>query len=178
MSRFSSAGHLASWAGMCPGNNESANKRFSGKTRKGSKWLRTALVEVAQAAARTKGTYLAAQYARIKAATATVRRSLPLLTRSWSSPITSCNVNSLTANWAATTSSSANKRTPINDGWSSNSSAWATTSRLRRNQPPNRRPWGDFHFRSRPRQTHANLVGPGRRAYETAKAMIGRLRLR
>jgi transposase len=66
MSRFSSAGHLASWAGMCPGNNESANKRFSGKTRKGSKWLRTALVEVAQAAARTKGTYLAAQYARIK----------------------------------------------------------------------------------------------------------------
>jgi transposase len=66
MSRFSSAEHLASWAGMCPGNNESAGKRFSGKTRKGSKWLRTALVEVAQAAARTKGTYLAAQYARIK----------------------------------------------------------------------------------------------------------------
>jgi transposase len=66
MSRFSSAGHLASWAGMCPGNNESAGKRFSGKTRKGSKWLRTALVEAAQAAARTKGTYLAAQYARIK----------------------------------------------------------------------------------------------------------------
>jgi transposase len=59
-------GDLASWAGMCPGNNESAGKRFSGKTRKGSKWLRTALVESAQAAARTKGTYLAAQYARIK----------------------------------------------------------------------------------------------------------------
>ena len=66
MSRFPSSGTLASWAGMCPGNNESAGKRFSGKTRKGSKWLRTALVESAEAAARTKGTYLAAQYARIK----------------------------------------------------------------------------------------------------------------
>jgi transposase len=66
MSRFSSSAHLASWAGMCPGNNESAGKHFSGRTRKGSKWLRTALVESAQAAARTKDTYLAAQYARIK----------------------------------------------------------------------------------------------------------------
>jgi transposase len=66
MSRFPSSANLASWSGMCPGNNESAGKRFSGKTRKGSKWLRTALVESAEAAARTKGTYLAAQYARIK----------------------------------------------------------------------------------------------------------------
>lgn len=66
MSRFSTSAHLASWAGMCPGNNESAGKHFSGKARKGSKWLRTALVESAQAAARTKGTYLSAQYARIK----------------------------------------------------------------------------------------------------------------
>ncbi len=66
MSRFGSPRRLASWAGMCPGNNESAGKHFSGKTRKGSKWLRTALVESAQAAARTKHTYLAAQYARIK----------------------------------------------------------------------------------------------------------------
>jgi transposase len=66
MSQFSSSGHLTSWAGMCPGNNESAGKRFSGKTRKGSKWLRTALVEAANAAVRTKNTYLAAQYARIK----------------------------------------------------------------------------------------------------------------
>ena len=66
MSRFASSGHLASWAGICPGNNESAGKHFSGKTRKGSKWLRTVLVESAQAAARMKDTYLAAQYARIK----------------------------------------------------------------------------------------------------------------
>jgi len=51
MSRFPSASHLASWAGMCPGNNESGGKRRSGKTRKGSKWLRKALVEAAHGAA-------------------------------------------------------------------------------------------------------------------------------
>lgn len=66
MSQFGSPSRLASWAGLCPGNNESAGKRFSGKTRKGPKWLSTTLVESAQSAARTKGTYLAAQYARIK----------------------------------------------------------------------------------------------------------------
>jgi transposase len=66
MARFPSSGHLASWAGLCPGNNESAGKHFSGATRKGSKWLRMALVEAAKAASRTKGTYLAAQYARLK----------------------------------------------------------------------------------------------------------------
>ncbi len=66
MGRFPSAGHLASWAGLCPGSNESAGKHYSGKTRKGSKWLRSALVQAANAAARSKGTYLAAHYARIK----------------------------------------------------------------------------------------------------------------
>lgn len=66
MSRFPSSAHLASWAGMCPGNNESGGKHRSGKTRKGPKWLREALVEAAHAAARTKHTYLAAQYQRIK----------------------------------------------------------------------------------------------------------------
>ncbi|HEV2124689.1 MAG TPA: IS110 family transposase [Chloroflexota bacterium] len=65
MSRFPTAAHLASWAGMCPGNNESAGKRKSGRTRKGSPWLRTALIEAAQAAGRTKDTYLAAQYHRL-----------------------------------------------------------------------------------------------------------------
>jgi transposase len=66
MSRFPTPGHLASWAGLCPGNNESAGKHFSGKARKGSKWLRIALIESAEAAYKKKGTYLAAQYARIK----------------------------------------------------------------------------------------------------------------
>jgi transposase len=66
MSRFGSAERLASWAGMCPGNNESGGKHRSGKTRKGSKWLRSGLTETARAAARSKGTYLAAQYHRLK----------------------------------------------------------------------------------------------------------------
>jgi len=66
MSRFPTAGHLASWAGMCPGNNESAGKHRSGRTRHGSKWLRRALIEAGQAAGRTQGTYLAAQYAQIR----------------------------------------------------------------------------------------------------------------
>lgn len=64
MSRFPTPGHLASWAGMCPGNNTSGGKRKSGKTRKGSKWLRQALIEAGQAAARTKGSPLAARHRR------------------------------------------------------------------------------------------------------------------
>lgn len=67
MARFPTASHLASWAGMCPGNRESAGKRLSGKTRKGSPWLRKTLVEVATGAARTKKTYLSAQYHRLVA---------------------------------------------------------------------------------------------------------------
>jgi transposase len=67
MSRFPSHGHLASWAGLCPGSNESAGKRKSGKTRKGSPWLRSALVEAAWAASHSKRTYLSAQYHRLAA---------------------------------------------------------------------------------------------------------------
>jgi transposase len=65
MSRFPTAAHLASWAGMCPGNHESAGKRKSGKTRKGSVWLRAALIETAHASGRTRGTYLGALYHRL-----------------------------------------------------------------------------------------------------------------
>jgi transposase len=65
MSHFASADHLAAWAGVAPGNNESAGKRYSGKTRKGNKPLRVALVQAAHGAARTKNTYLAAQYHRL-----------------------------------------------------------------------------------------------------------------
>jgi transposase len=67
MSAFPTAKHLASWAGMCPGNDESAGKRRSGKTRKGSKWLGQTLVECAKTANRSKDTYLSAQYARLRA---------------------------------------------------------------------------------------------------------------
>lgn len=67
MGRFPTAKHAAAWAGLAPGNNESAGKRKSGKTRKGSAVLRATLVEAAQGAARTKDTFLSAQYHRIAA---------------------------------------------------------------------------------------------------------------
>jgi transposase len=66
MDAFPTPKHLASWAGVCPGNDESAGKRRSGKTRKGSKWLRATLTESANAAARTKDCYLAAQDQRLR----------------------------------------------------------------------------------------------------------------
>jgi transposase len=62
---FPSAGHLASWAGLCPGNNESAGKHRSGKTRKGNRWLRSALTEAALASTRASHTAFAARYRRI-----------------------------------------------------------------------------------------------------------------
>lgn len=65
MSRFQNSGHLASWAGMCPGNNESAGKRKSGRSRKGPKFLGALLSESAAAAGRSKGTYLGAQHHRL-----------------------------------------------------------------------------------------------------------------
>jgi transposase len=67
MSRFGDAHRLASWAGVCPGSHESAGRNKTGKTRKGSKWLQIHLNEAAKSIVRSKGTYLAAQYARIKA---------------------------------------------------------------------------------------------------------------
>src|SRR4051795_11286412 len=67
MTAFPSAKHLASWAGMCPGNDESAGKRRTGKTRKGSKWLSQTLVECAKSANLSNDTYLAAQYRRLRA---------------------------------------------------------------------------------------------------------------
>jgi transposase len=65
MTRFPTAAHLASWAGMCPGNNESAGKHHGGRTRKGDSWLRAALGEAAAAGVGTKDSYLQAQYRRL-----------------------------------------------------------------------------------------------------------------
>jgi transposase len=65
MSRFPDAHHFASWIGLCPGQNESAGKRRSGRTRKGNRALRNALVESAHGAVRKKGSYFGAQYRRI-----------------------------------------------------------------------------------------------------------------
>ncbi len=66
MSRFPSAGHLVSWAGLCPRNDESAGKRRSTRVRKSGTWLKTTLVTAAWAAVRTKDSYLRAQFLRIK----------------------------------------------------------------------------------------------------------------
>lgn len=82
MSRFPSADHLCSWAGVCPGNNESAGKRKSGRTRNGNRWLRRVLNQAAWASSMKKGSYFKAQHARIarrrglKRATMAVSRSL------------------------------------------------------------------------------------------------------
>ncbi|HEX2173786.1 MAG TPA: transposase [Dehalococcoidia bacterium] len=67
LSRFPTAGHLASWAGLCPGHDESAGKRRSGRTHRGNRSLRTTLVEAAHAAAHTKATYRATQFHRLAA---------------------------------------------------------------------------------------------------------------
>jgi len=66
MSRFPSDGHLISWAGICPRNDESAGKRRSNRLRKGAPWLKTTLVQCAWAAVRKKDSYLQAQFHRIK----------------------------------------------------------------------------------------------------------------
>jgi transposase len=65
MSRFPTAAHLASWTGLCPGNNESAGKHRSGRTTRGSVWLRDVITQAAWAAARTKDSYLSAQFWRL-----------------------------------------------------------------------------------------------------------------
>lgn len=86
MSRFPTPGHLASWTGVCPGNNQSAGKRLSGKTTKGNKWLRSALVMAARGLRRTKG-YLASQYRRIAAKRGSMRAQVAvahsILTAIW-----------------------------------------------------------------------------------------------
>jgi transposase len=67
MSRFATPGHLLSWACMCPRNDESAGKRRSTRLRRGGKWLKTTLVQAAWAAVKVKGSYLQAQFHRLRA---------------------------------------------------------------------------------------------------------------
>jgi transposase len=66
MSRFPTVGHLISWAGLCPKNDESAGKRRSNRMRKGAPWLKTTLIQCAWAAARKNGSYLQAQFHRLR----------------------------------------------------------------------------------------------------------------
>jgi transposase len=107
MTAFPTARHLASWAGRCPGNDQSAGKRRSGRTRKGSKWLGIALEEAALAATRSKGTYLQAQYQRLKPRLGH-GRALGAVKHSILSPTGTCSPTARpTAIWAATSSSAA-----------------------------------------------------------------------
>ena len=66
MSRFATAGHLVSWVGLCPRNDESAGKRRSNRLRKGAPWLKTMLIQCAWAAVRKKGSYYQAQFQRLR----------------------------------------------------------------------------------------------------------------
>jgi len=87
MSRFASAGHLLSWACLCPRNDESAGKRRSTRLRRGGKWLKTTLIQAAWAAVRVKGSYLQAQFHRIRsrrgAKKAIVAVAASMLTAAW-----------------------------------------------------------------------------------------------
>jgi transposase len=65
MSRFASSRHLVSWAGLCPGNNESAGKRRSAKSHRGNRWIKGVMTEIAWAATRTKNTYSRTQYQKL-----------------------------------------------------------------------------------------------------------------
>jgi Transposase IS116/IS110/IS902 family len=103
MRRFPSH-HLASWAGLCAGHNESAGKRKSGRTGKGSRRLRAGLTESARAAGSTRGSYHSAHYHRIKDAEVPARRALPSRTPSQSPP-TTCSGAASQAKTSTTTTS-------------------------------------------------------------------------
>ena len=87
MSRFATPGHLLSWACMCPRNDESAGKRRSTRLRRGGKWLKTTLVQAAWAAIKVKGSYLQAQFHRLRARRGTkkaiVAVAASMLTAAW-----------------------------------------------------------------------------------------------
>jgi transposase len=111
MSRFPSAKHLASWAGVCPGNKQSAGKRLGGKTTKGDTWLRAILGEVVWSIAHTSKTYLAAQYHRLarrrgrQKAVVAVCHTLVVIPW-WSSSTIGCASRLPTVTWEPTTLSS------------------------------------------------------------------------
>jgi transposase len=78
MNRFPSHAHLSSWAGLSPGNHESAGKRHSGRTTPGNKWLKSGLTESAWGSSRSKGTYLQARYRRLASRRGKKRATLAL----------------------------------------------------------------------------------------------------
>ena len=135
MSRFSSAHHLASWAKMCPGNEESAPKRRSGRTGRGNPLLRGALLEAAWAASHTRTPTSAPTTTASPPDVAGSVPSLPLDTRSCSSSTASSRTRPLTRTSARTTSSARTKR-PRCDASSVGSRLWAIASRSTRSPEP------------------------------------------
>ena len=105
MACFPTAGHLASWAGRCPGNNITGGKRRSGKTNPGNVWLGDALTECAQAAARSRDTYLGAQYwrlaRRIGKKKAAMAVSHSILVIAWHLLTNGCDYNDLGGDYFA-----------------------------------------------------------------------------
>ena len=119
-----SGGHLASWAGVCPGNNRSADKRKRSPTRKGNNWLKPVLVEAARAAARTK-TYLGAQYHRLARRIGANRAAMAVAQASPSSSTRSSRPGSPSPTWGTGTSKNVTKQ-PSPAGLFANSNASAT----------------------------------------------------
>jgi transposase len=103
MIRFGTVSPLAAWAGLAPGNNESAGKQWSSTTRKGNEALRAGLTPLAQAAARTKETYLLALYGRLAARRGSNARSWRLPTPSWSVSFTCSRARSRITSWERAT---------------------------------------------------------------------------
>jgi hypothetical protein len=148
MAVFPTAGHLASWAGRCPGNNVTGGKRRSGKPTKGNRWLGEVLVECAWAAAHTRQTYLAAQFWRLarrigkKKAAVAVGHSILVI--AWQLLSNDCDYHDLGADWGLSAAATTIAARPT---WSSSSKRWATRSP---SNPPRRlHPTRDSPYRAR-----------------------------
>jgi len=114
MSAFPTPKHLASWAGVCPGNNESGGKFRSGRTRKGSKWLRATLAEASMAATKTKDSYLAPQYQRLRGRRGPAKAVTAVGHSILSAAGTCCKPASCTGNSAGTTTRARTPTAPRN----------------------------------------------------------------
>jgi transposase len=129
MSVFPTAAHLASWAGRCPGNNVTGGKRRSGKPTRGNRWLGEVLIECAWAAARTRDTYLSAQFWRLARRIGKKKAAVAVGPRSWSLPGTCWPTTVTMPTWAVTSLPDATATVPGN-AQSLNSRPSATASPL------------------------------------------------
>jgi transposase len=140
MSVFPTVGHFASWAGACPGHNESAGRRRSGRTRPGPAWLTSQLTECARAAVRTKDTYLAAHYSQLRGRRGEQKRSGRSATTCSSPTSTLSATTSHTETSGPTGSASATQSSTAPDACSANSKPSATSSPSNKQTQPNNPP--------------------------------------